>query len=622
MRRLAIGGAALALLVVSGAGAAGGRLTIKSVDAGSYPLIELVAVSPKANGKPPRLRENGRPVPGLEAASLGKEKAVVVAIDRSRSMRGRPIFHAARAARRFIAAKPSSDRIELVVFGSRALALTGFSGSAIDVDTALRTLGVDDVQGTALYDAVVLAAADLRREALPGKVLVVLTDGANRGGSATLGQAIGAARAAGVVVYPIAIASKQLAVAPLRRLARATGGSFHAAASSGALTDVYVRVARELRRTWRLSYATAARPGAELRLDVRQPGVGTASARTTVPGDPAAPPRQLLPGSLLGQGFSAVLVALAAALLLFAAWRIAMRRPTGEDLRQRLAAHVGGASENANEPRRSFRPRLQLGAVTAATDERLARLRQWRRLAGLLERAAVPLRPAELLYLGLALGVAFALLAAVTMGSAVAIVLVFALGAGGPILFVWIKAKRRVRAFDEQLPDLLASVSASLKAGHSFRQGLKGVVEQVGPPASVEFGRVLAETRLGRPLDEALDAMCERVGSEDLQYVASAVSVQEQVGGSMAGLFEIVSDTVRERQQHARKVRSLTAMGRASAYVLTALPFVMAGLITFINPGYMQPLYSTTTGHFLIGLGLSMIFVGALLLKKIVTIRG
>ncbi len=197
-----------------------------------------------------------------------------------------------------------------------------------------------------------------------------------------------------------------------------------------------------------------------------------------------------------------------------------------------------------------------------------------------------------------------------------------ALGGSIPILFVWFKARRRLMAIDDQLPDLLVTLAASLKAGHSFRQGIQAVVDEGQPPASKEFKRVLTETRLGRPMDHALSDMAERVGSKNLTFVVTAVTIQRQVGGSLAGIFDMVAEAVRNRQQFARKIRSLTAMGRMSAYVLVGVPFFMLGSITVLNGEYMAPLYHTGTGQKLMVLGLVMISIGSLLLRKIVSFKG
>ena len=114
------------------------------------------------------------------------------------------------------------------------------------------------------------------------------------------------------------------------------------------------------------------------------------------------------------------------------------------------------------------------------------------------------------------------------------------------------------------MADLLMAVAASLKAGHSFKQGIQTLVEEAQDPAKKEFQRVLAEASLGRPIEAALADMAERLGSKNFSFIVTAVSIQNQVGGSLAGLFNMVADTVRQRQQFSRKIRALTAMGRAS----------------------------------------------------------
>jgi tight adherence protein B len=195
-------------------------------------------------------------------------------------------------------------------------------------------------------------------------------------------------------------------------------------------------------------------------------------------------------------------------------------------------------------------------------------------------------------------------------------------GAFAPRGFAAFKARSRLKAFENQLPDLLITMAASLKAGHSFRQGLQTVVDEGHPPASDEFKRVLTETSLGRPMDDALGDMAERVGSKNLEFVLTAVTIQRQVGGSLAALFDMVADAVRQRQAFARKIRGLTAMGRMSAYVLVGLPVFLAAVLTLMNRTYMSPLYHTSKGHVLIGSGIVMMAVGSTLLRKIVSFKG
>jgi len=116
--------------------------------------------------------------------------------------------------------------------------------------------------------------------------------------------------------------------------------------------------------------------------------------------------------------------------------------------------------------------------------------------------------------------------------------------------------------------------------------------------------------------------MAERVGSNNLSFVVTAVTIQRQVGGSLAGIFDMVADAVRNRQQFARKIKGLTAMGRMSAYVLVGVPFFMAGTITLLSRDYMRPLFWTGTGQKMLLIGLVMIGIGSLMLRKIVNFKG
>jgi tight adherence protein B len=293
----------------------------------------------------------------------------------------------------------------------------------------------------------------------------------------------------------------------------------------------------------------------------------------------------------------------------------------GSRLRRQINPHLG------EQERKSARGPVEERFATAssvlkATEKAFGHLRAWHALHRLLERADVPLRTVELVYAAVGCGLLTGLVFAVLGMGPVFIFVAMLVGGALPILVVWHKARRRLAAIDDQLPDLLVTLAASLKAGHSFRQGIQAVVDEGQPPASKEFKRVLTETRLGRPMDDALADMAARIGSKNVTFVVTAVTIQRQVGGSLAGIFDMVADAVRNRQQFARRIRSLTAMGRASAYVLVGVPFFMLGSLTLLNREYMSPLYNTSTGHKLMIIGVVMIVIGSLMLRKIVSFKG
>jgi tight adherence protein B len=289
-------------------------------------------------------------------------------------------------------------------------------------------------------------------------------------------------------------------------------------------------------------------------------------------------------------------------------------------VKARLAPHVEGTRK---QRKRQKGERLAaLAGLFRATEQAFAHRRVWLKLQRKLERADLPLRTVEFAYLIVGCGFLVGVFAALSGRPSLQILIAFVVGGAIPYGFVAFKAKRRMAAFEDQLPDLLVTLAASLKAGHSFKQGIQTVVDEGQEPASKELGRVITDTRLGRPMDEALAETAERIGSNNFGFVITAVTIQRQVGGSLAGLFDMVADTVRQRQQFARKIKGLTAMGRASAYVLIGLPFFVALALTLLNPSYMHPLYATSTGHTLIMVGLMMMAFGSLILRKLVSFKG
>lgn len=623
LRRWLVSGLAFAMLVIAAPAAAG--VSVHAIDTSGYPQVRVTVVAPLGSDAP-TLRENGVPTAGLQAVNLGREKSVVLAVDRSQSMAGKKLADATAAAQTFVSAKDPSDTIEVMAFGHDPVTLTRFSSATSDADAALGGVTVDPHSGTALWDTIVQAAHALRRQVQPGHVIVVVTDGADVSSTATLDDAVHAALDAHAPVYAVGIAGRGYTPGPLRELAERTGGAYLEASSSAQLTRLYASLAEELTRTWQLTYLTSARPGDRIRLAVTVPGEGTV-ARTVsvetagVAGAPAATSPALLPASAWRSGLAPLVVGGAVGLLTLLACVFLAASRSGNRLSARLAPHVGPVpSRGKVRVRRENRSLLRI--VFAATEGAFSNIRQFRALQRLLTRADMPLLAAELLYICVGVGFVVGLISAFAGAPALVTLLLLAVGASLPILWVSAKARARMKAFDNQLPDLLITIAASLKAGHSFRHAIQAVVDEGAEPSAKEFRRVLNETRLGRPMDDALAEMSERIGSKNLAFVLTSVTIQRQIGGSLAGLFDMVAETVRQRQQFARKIRGLTAMGRMSAYVLVALPVLLGLALTALSPDYMQPLWHSTTGHELLALSIAMLAVGSLILRKIVSFKG
>jgi tight adherence protein B len=619
--RLAVAGLAFILLAVQAA--AGAAIQLRGVDATAYPTIRASVYTPAGNGRP-ALWENGTAVVGFQAQNLGSVKAIATLIDRSQSMRGKPLADAAAGARAFVAAKQAADELAVIAFGSKVSTLSPFSTVKRDADLPLGRMTTDRVKGTALYDAVIAAANQLRGNPLPGRVIIVLSDGADNASSGSLATAIKAAAQANASIYAIGIEGEGFTADALKELASSTGGQYYGAASTSDLAGVYSSIAAALKKTWRIQYVTAARPGDSIRLTASIVGQGSTTQVEKIPMGKtisAPEPSKLLPTNAYGPG-GPLAIAIAVALLVLFGCLFFLAGIRGSWVRSRIVGHTGeGKGKNAKKNRKQRRGEV-FSSIFAATEKALGHLKQWRAISKMLERADVQLRTVEFVWISLGSAVVAALLAFLFGAGPIILVALTVVAGMIPFSWIWLKMRKRLKAFEDELPDLLITIAASLKAGHSFKQGLQAVVDEGHPPANQEFHRVLTETSLGRPMDDALLEMAERMASKNFEFAITAVTIQRQVGGSLATLFDMVADTVRQRQQFSRKIKALTAMGRMSAYTLIGIPFFLAGIISLVNRSYMRPLYFTHTGRMLIFIGLVMIGIGSLILKKIVTFRG
>ncbi|HZT15036.1 MAG TPA: VWA domain-containing protein [Gaiellaceae bacterium] len=612
-------GALLALPAAAARASSGGAgYQLRHVDTVGFPTVRVV-VRGTRTAAPPSVFENGVRVSLTNRQNLGQSKALVVAIDRSQSMRASGLEAAARAATELLDRKRPADEVSIVTFASRAQAQTTFSTATIDAETALRALSVSSTPGTALYDAVRLSARALASQPLPGRVLVLLTDGYDVGSRHSVAQAIRTARRAGVVVYTIGFGG-HADTTTLRRLARDTAGAYYGSPTAASLKAIYRRIATELDRTWTMAYVTAARPGQRITVGVGATAAAAARAQQSVviPGGGSVTATTWMPHFLLTAGGVAI-VSLLVGLAVFLIVLRLQALPRAERMKRRVWEHTEERRRPRRAPLRRRMPTTQ--AVLSSLDTRLRNLPQWTRLSTLVERSGLPVPPSAVLVSAVALALLLAVLGAATGGGGFLVFLLIVIGLGAPLVVLRVIATRRLRAFDNQLPDLLASMASTLRAGHGLRTALQAVADEGTPPASVELRRVLSEARLGRPLDEALISMCERLGWDDLLYVATAVQVQSQVGGSLAGVFTTVAETVRQRQQHRRRIRALTASGRSTAIVLSVMPFVFAGLLALINPTYIMPFLRSHTGHILLIACVISIAIGASLLNRIVNVK-
>ena len=203
---------------------------------------------------------------------------------------------------------------------------------------------------------------------------------------------------------------------------------------------------------------------------------------------------------------------------------------------------------------------------------------------------------------------------------------IFSLIAGAAGIFfpyyrLRVLAQRRLDLFEKQLPEALDVMSRALKVGHPFNETLNFVGEEMDDPIAEEFGRVFSDMNYGQPSKAAFHALLDRVPSVSLQTLVTAVLIQQESGGALAEILEKVSDVIRGRFRLQRKLKSLSAEGRMSAWVLTMIPFALAGMLMIVSPDYLPILVADEMGRKVIAIGLGLLVAGALWIKYIINIK-
>jgi tight adherence protein B len=180
---------------------------------------------------------------------------------------------------------------------------------------------------------------------------------------------------------------------------------------------------------------------------------------------------------------------------------------------------------------------------------------------------------------------------------------------------------RRLTKFNDQLGDAINLMVNSLKAGYSVPIAMETVANDMPPPISVEFRRVVIETGLGVSLEDALGHMLRRVHSNDLDLLVTAINVQNEVGGTLAEILETISETIRERVRIEGEIKTLTAQGEITGYVIGGLPFVLTVILFLLNREYMSRMFTTPCGWVMLGVALVIVVAGFIIMRRIVRIE-
>lgn len=576
--------------------------------------------------------EAEEPVDGLDVRRTSEAdeipvRTVIVTLDTSGSTSGAPIRLAKEAVADFAMTVTDRDvAVGLVTFADTA---TLAVAPTTDPDAIIQA--VDEVTaegGTALYDAMVLSAEQLQD--LSGqRSIVVFSDGADLDSTVDLATALRAVTTVGAQVSAVGLQTETFDPVPLEILAEATGGEVLEVDTAEQLQAAFESVAQSFTSQYVVTYPNTGRTGQfDVQVIVSSDG---ATAVDTVPvlsplsqagtAPPAATSTVGAPNPFQRPTAGWVaLVALAIGVLVLVAGLLIS--PGDKAALANLRASMGPGDDDTDQPS------PDLTAATAVLSRQAVQLIERvpkpsgydRALQQRLDRASWPLRAAEFTTIrGISALVTFGLVWALA-GSFLVALLAGAAGWFVPDVALTNRVNARHDAFMAQLPDTLQLLAGSLRAGYGVLQAIDTVVAESREPTRSEFQRVVTESRLGMALEDSLTAMAERIGTEDFRWVAVAINIQRRVGGNLSSLLETVADTLRERSTTRRQVKALSAEGRISAIILTAMPIVLAIYMFIVNPDYLGILFTDPRGLLMVVGGVLAMIAGIVWMRTLVQI--
>jgi tight adherence protein B len=301
-----------------------------------------------------------------------------------------------------------------------------------------------------------------------------------------------------------------------------------------------------------------------------------------------------------------------------------MRRAAGgsDDFQARLAAYgMTTAGAAAIPPSSGIRESLNRLFQPAADRVGRGNLKKGRpSVSEQLQRADLKLRTSEFFMIQIGSAVLVGLIFFLRFHSIFGWLLAFA-GYLLPGFYVKYRINKRLKAFNNQLGDTLTLLSNAIKAGYSFAQAIDTVAKNAVAPISDEFARAVREMNLGGSPDEALSNITKRIASADFDLVATAYAIHRTVGGNLAEILDNIAYTIRERVRIKGEIATLTAQARASGTLITFLPLVLAAFMYFVTPTYFRPMFESLYGWAMMVFGGFMIFIGNLIIRRVVAIE-
>jgi tight adherence protein B len=564
------------------------------------------------------------------APGAARRRAMLV-VDTSGSMAGAGVVGARRAADAYLTAVPSDVEVGLVTFADRPHVAVAPTTARAKVRLAVSHVSASGE--TSLYDAVVVAVHALGHRG--DRSIVVLSDGEDTRSRHSRARVAARLRQSGARLDAVAFSTGASVRHHLAALAGASGGRVTSAADAAGLAASFSSAARTF--STGLTVLLRVPDNSENRVAhvvvAARTTAGLVQASTDITFAAATPPvaSSLVSSAERPDGASGV--PMSALLLVFLglaglSWAVlefsADRRSPGARTKRLLSTYTYTDTTRSQESEDKEAPiggtALSRAALRAA-NRIVANPARRDRLGIRLTRADVSFKPGEWLVVLMLVVVAVGMLGMLMFRSILGAMVLAVMGYLGSSIWLSIKGRRRLRAFDDQLPGSLQMVAGSLRAGFSLSQSLDAVVREGMQPIAGEIHRALAEVRLGVSMEDALDHIADRMDSTDFRWVVMAIRIQHEVGGNLAEVLLTTATTMRERASLRRQVKALSAEGRLSAYILLGLPVVMTLYMVTLRRAYIRPLYSEPMGIGMLVLAVLLLVAGTAWMRKIVVVE-
>ena len=571
-----------------------------------------------------------------------KRRATMLVVDTSGSMSDEDMAAIRAATHAFLDEAPKDVRVGLVSFAQQAKLEVGLG---LDRDAVQQ--GVDGLQSggeTALYDAVVLAADQLGTGG--DRSILLLTDGGDTVSDAKLPDATSTLKSMGVRAEAIGFKTNETDTHVLNQIAKAGQGGVAQASNPDAVTAAFQDVAQTLDS--QVAFTVPAPENLTGPQEVVATGTANGEkfiARSTVdfgaaPGTPSSSseptssdkPTAVAVGPVSTDDLptpwylAAALAAVFVGLLLLTS---SMLSPMLASDRQRRVESIerymsGRVVQVQDRHQRTGANPSAIGQnIVNLSDKYMQGRSSTVKTLLLLERADLPWRAGEwfvLRVVSIVVGVAV-FMVLLPVPSWLSVLIGLLVGFAMPALWLRLKAGRRAKKFEGQLPDLLMVIASSLQSGFSLTQALDSAAKEGPDPASKEFSRALAEARIGTDIADALDRVGQRMASTNMMWTSMAIRIQRQVGGNLAETLRTTAATLREREALAGQVRALSAEGRLSAGILIALPIGMFFYMLMVNYDYVSLLWQRPIGILMLVFAVVAMVIGVFWMRQVVRVE-